>query len=130
MTQAKAHRVSEFKNAISQSAKRISPCEKFMTELAEVKDVLGDGEVYKIVHNIPGVNEMFKPSTQLWRRLGQALTRLSNRMGYPVEKRYAFGYSQPALNAYHLDVIWNLCENIDKYPKLSRNMRRAPRKAA
>ena len=76
-------------------------------KVLELKEVLGDGQYYKISHNIPWLYDIFnKNNKYLLSIVGGALTRMSRNMHVPVETCRAFGYSfTQTKRMYRVDVI-------------------------
>jgi len=80
----------------------------------ELKEILGDGEQYKIVKKIPWLYDLFNENNKsLNSVIGNYLSKLSLNMGRRVKKCRAFGYSESDTRTmYHVDVIGRAYEEL------------------
>ena len=77
------------------------------TEVSRLKELLGQGDEYKIVRAIPWFGEIFDETNRYAvSAVSGQLLRLSSQMNKPVRLCKAFGYHNTVqLNMYHKDVI-------------------------
>ena len=86
--------------------------------LQEALTLLGDGKEFKIVRKIPWLDDYFAPFKVVPMIVGNCLARMSKKAKAPVQRCHAFGYqASHSIGMYHLDIIQELKERLDKDPK-------------
>lgn len=80
-----------------------------------LENELGRGKRYRQVKAIPWLQDVFLPSKGMYSAVGKALKRLSNDLGYRIEKIPSVEFPD-GINAYHVDVVAALYGELNDNP--------------
>lgn len=90
----------------------------------KLEEQLGLATNWKTAKAIPWVRDFFTPTRVFWSQLGKTLKKLSLEKGYGTRKVEDENFGK--INAYHIDVIGDLRQQIEFNPKLLEKYRRPP----
>ncbi len=101
----------------SREAKALNMLSQQSKTIRKLEDKLGIGETYKTTKAIPWISEVFQISKGMYSQVGKVLTKISNKMGFPVRKIETPDYPG-GVNAYHVDVVSELYDELFRNPAL------------
>lgn len=85
-----------------------------MKKIYDLENRLGEGRAWKSVRAIDWLLNYFWDTVGSWMAIGHALTKLSREMGYAVMRVDDPLYNK--VNAYHVDVIREFKDTLDRRP--------------
>lgn len=101
---------------------RIAVLEK---ELKHAKELLGDGDDFKMARAIPWIPQYFNTARMyLYTAIGNRLWRMSQHLDAPIKKCAAFGYCESnTRNMYSVKIIDLLKQSLDSDEEFMKNYR-------